>query len=429
MGILGLGQSRAFASLKHRNFRWYFLSGLGMSASQGIQDLALGWLVLDLTGSVATLGTVVFARGIPMLVLGLFGGVFADRYSRKKLLVANQAVTLINMAAISLLVFTDQAALWHVYVSSALLGITTAVTAPARTAMIRSLVNKDDMLNAVALNSFQMNASRIIWPTMAGGLIALVGTGAAFGLCAIGAFFGIIFLLPIEERAEHLNAKTNTSPLQDAIDGLRYISSITALAMVMAMIMAVGMFGLTFQFIATAFAREEMGFNGAETGLFLMAAGVGSIIGSSLLLVLHVKRRNLLFLQSVAGFGLSLLLLSINPWAALAFLFMGVYGVFNASTPVMAQTIFQTGVPQHYLGRVNSLFMIAPGLAAILTLPIGLIGDTLGLRWALGGIAIILVFCAAVGSIAGLQNRELKDTEEPPAGGTAAAPSAAPAAR
>jgi MFS family permease len=154
----GKGRYRALSALRHRNYRWYFASGMGMSAAQGIQDLAITWLVLDLTESLATLGLVIFVRGLTMLTLGLFGGVFADRYSRRNLLIANQVLTLINMTAIAVLVFTETVDLWQVYGSSLMLGLTQAITGPARTALIRSLVPREDMLNAVALNSFQMNS-------------------------------------------------------------------------------------------------------------------------------------------------------------------------------------------------------------------------------------------------------------------------------
>lgn len=422
-------RAQPFAALKHPNYRWYFLSGLGMAASQGIQELALAWLVLDLTGSLATLGAVIFARGVPMLTLGLFGGVLADRYSRRNLLLLNQIVTFINMAAIAVVVLSGAAALWQVYISSALLGITMALTAPARMAIIRSLVSKEDMLNAVALNSFQMNFSRIIWPTMAGGLVVLTGTGGAFAVCAIASFIGIIFMLPIPDTSEPSIAR-RASPLAEVIEGLRYTASIPVLAMIMAMIVAVGMFGLTYQFMATAFAREALGFSAGEAGIFLMSAGVGSIIGSTALLMLHVENRNLAFIFSVGGFGVSLLLLSLNPLYAGAFLLMGVYGIFSATTPVIAQTIFQIAVPQQYLGRVNSFFSTAPGVAAILSLPIGFIGDAFGLRWAVGGIALILMLFTAIAALTGLHNRELPEAaddgvgfgvESPPPPVTAAA--------
>jgi MFS family permease len=361
-----------------------------MAAAQGIQQLALAWLVLDLTGSVAQLGLVVFARGIPMLVFGLYGGVIADRHNRRNVLIWNQALTLVNMALLSAAVLAGSADLWMVYISSILLGLASALTAPARQAMIRSLVNNEDMLNAVALNSFQMNASRIIWPTMAGGLITITGTGGAFVVCAVASLVGIVFLLPIKVDASAGADRRNVSPLQGVIEGVKFTMSVPVLVMVMTLVVAIGMFGLTFQNMAPAFAREAMDFGAAETGLFMMATGVGSLIGTAMLLVFDVKNRNLLIVCLAVGFGLSLVALAVNPTYAGSFILVAVVGLFSSSVPVVAQTIFQIVVPQQFLGRVNSLLMTAPGLAAVVALPIGLLGDEFGLRWAVGGIGVLL---------------------------------------
>ncbi|MGE0685538.1 MAG: MFS transporter [Dehalococcoidia bacterium] len=407
----GSGRRRSLGALRHRDYRWYFASGMGMSAAQGIQDLAITWLVLDLTESLSTLVLVIFVRGLTMLTFGLFGGAFADRYSRRNLLIVNQVLTLANMAAIALLVFGDQVQIWQVYGSSLMLGLTTALTGPARTALIRSLVPREDMLNAVALNSFQMNLSRIVWPTLAGVLIAITGTGGAFAVCAIASVFGIVFILPVKDTLGHVQTGQRSSAFGDVKDGLRYIWSIPTLAMIMTMILLVGMFGLCFQTLASAFARESMEFDSKEAGFFLMAAGIGAIIGSTLLIAREVKNRNLLFMQTIFGFGASVFLLALNPTFIGAYLLMGVFGVFSAMTPVLAQTIFQVGVPQQYLGRVNSLFMIGPGLAAMLTLPVGIVGDLLTLRVAIAGIAAILMLIPIGAAVLGLHHRQLAEPE------------------
>ena len=124
---------------------------MGMTAGQGIQQLAMAWLILELTDSIGQLGLMIFLRGVPMAALGLVGGVLADRYNRRDLLISNQLITMVNLLILSVLIFSDLAEVWHVYVSSILLGITMALTTPARQAMIRSLVHGDDMMNAVAL--------------------------------------------------------------------------------------------------------------------------------------------------------------------------------------------------------------------------------------------------------------------------------------
>src|SRR3954465_6445205 len=127
--------ARAISALHYPRYRLYFMSGLGMTASQGVEQLALSWLVLDITGSLKQLGLVIFARGVPMLVVGLFGGVLADRYNRRNLLVATQVVMFLNLFALAMLVITGRVVIWEVYVSSFILGITFSLTMPARQAL------------------------------------------------------------------------------------------------------------------------------------------------------------------------------------------------------------------------------------------------------------------------------------------------------
>ena len=169
--------TRAFSALKHRNYRWYWFSGLGMSGAQGINQLTIAWLVLDLTGSVGQLGLVIFFQGLPAAATALFGGVFADRYSRRKLLMWTQALTTAILAVLAVLTLAEMVEVWMVYVASILLGTAMSLTMPARNALIRSLVPIEQTMNAVALNSMQQQASRIVWPSLAGGMIAGLGVG------------------------------------------------------------------------------------------------------------------------------------------------------------------------------------------------------------------------------------------------------------
>lgn len=158
---------RAFSALKHRDYRWYWFSGLGMAGAQGINQITVAWLVLDLTGSLAQLGLVIFFQGLPMALVAMFGGVLADRYSRQSMLQWTQAFTTLTLCALATLTLTGAVEIWMVYLTSVLLGVATSLTMPARNALIRSLVPLDDAMNGVALNSIQQQASRIVFPSLA----------------------------------------------------------------------------------------------------------------------------------------------------------------------------------------------------------------------------------------------------------------------
>ncbi len=390
----------AFAALKNRNYRWYFASGLGMTASQFIQPLALSWLVLDLTGSVGELGFVIFMQGLPMAIISLFGGVFADRYNRRYLLMGAQSVTMFNMLVLSILTMAGLVEVWQVYISAMLLGTAQALTMPSRNALVSSLVDKPDMMNAVALNTMQQQSSRIIWPSFAGILIGLVGVGPTLATCAVASFIGIFSLSMMRGVVEQPRRHRTTSALQEIGEGVRYSFSHRRVAAVVGLGMSIGMFGLAFQQLAPGFARTEMDFTSSQAGFFVMAAGIGATLGSSLLVVLNPSNHHRLFFFACAGYGSSLLLISLNPWYLPAFVCMGLYGLFNSNYAVSAQTIFQLEVPPELLGRVVSLWAFAGGLGSITALPIALAGEALGLRWALGAVACVLM---SISTIVGLR--------------------------
>ncbi len=173
-----------FQALRYPNFRWFWISTSGQAMAQGMQFLILGWLVLDLTGSTSQLGLTVFFYGIPNLTLVLFGGIFADRVNRKKLLLFSQFGVTSIMFVVATLTVMDLIAVWQIFAASFLLGTLHAFNMPTRLAMVVNLVEREDIMNAVVLNAGVMNAGRIIGPALAGFVIDLVDTGAALFLNA-----------------------------------------------------------------------------------------------------------------------------------------------------------------------------------------------------------------------------------------------------
>ena len=279
---------------------------------------------------------------------------------------------------------------WHIYVSSIILGVTQAATMPARQSLIRSLVGRDEMMNAVALNSFQQTSSRIIWPTMAGGLITLVGTGATLLVCAGGYFVGVFFLLLMRGYTQEYSDRRR-SPVAELAEGWRYIVSTPLITMVLILALSIGCFGLAYMQLGPGFGKQVLHLNPAQIGLFMMASGVGSIIGSTAFVVFEPKSRTPIFVLICASFALSLIGLALSPWTSAAFFFMGCFGFASASLSVCAQSIFQTEVPAHLLGRVSSLWSMAGGLGSVSALPVGVVGQAIGLRWSIGGVAIVLL--------------------------------------
>lgn len=361
-----------------------------MTGVQGIAQISLPWLILELTDSVGQLGVVIFLQGVAWTFAALIGGVLADRYSRRTLLIATQLFTFISFFTLATLTVADLVEVWQVYLVSLLFGWSQALTMPARMAMLRSLVSDDLMMNAVALVTMQQHAGRVLWPTLGGLLINLLGVG--FSLLAAGAcsLLAVAFLLRLGGLKEE-TVESSGQPLREAAAGLHYAFSSPVLRMVMVVNFGVAFFGLAYLHIGPGFGREVLELDAAQTGLFIMAAGVGSIVGSVRLILVEVRDKCSFVVLATAGFGLSLLALSVNPLLPAAFLFMALFGFSNATLSVTAQTLMQISSSRRYLGRVVSLWSMGGGIGALTALPIGLAGEAWGLRWSLGFVAAVLL--------------------------------------
>lgn len=381
-----------FRALRLHDYRWYWLSGLGTTGAQNVQRLAMAWLILDLTHSVGKFGLMIFMMGLPMSIVSLWGGVLADRYDRRNILVFSQGFTGANLLLLAFLVQTDAIAIWHVYASSVGLGAMQALTMPARQAMVRSLVGPEDMKNAVSLNSIQMQVAQVVWPFLAGGIIALIGIAATLTTSAGLSVLGIIFLAAIRVQTKAESYGLRASPLRDLIDGLRYSFSAPKVGTLMSMAIFVGLFGLPFTSIAPGYAREVLGFDAGRTGLFLMATGAGSIAGSMFVLLVHVRDNLRLYFVGSGFMGLSVAGVTLAPWPFLAFIPAGGFGFCLAVMIVGGQTLFQTEVPPNLLGRVNSVWSLVAAIGFVAALPIGFAADVFGLRAALAfcGFALAL---------------------------------------
>lgn len=365
-----------------------------MTGAQGITQLALAWLVLDLTGSLGQMGIVIFMQGVAWTIVAMVGGVLADRYSRRNLLIGSQMFTILSLVTLAGLTIQGVVEVWHVYLSALIFGTNQALTMPARTAIMRSLVGPEDMMNAVALNSMQQHAMRILWPSMAGIIIGFFGVGTALLSAAACAGLSVVMLSTLRNLAEQPRPPA-ASPIREMREGVRYSFANPVLKMLMLINFSVAFFGLAFLNMGPGFAREVLDFGATEAGFFIMASGIGSVAGSVGLVFHEVRDRNRFVVAANAGFGLSILLLCLNPWTPAAFLLMVFFGLANSSLAVTAQTIFQTEADQRYLGRVVALWSMGGGIGALTAWPIGAAGDEFGLRYSLGFVAAILVLLTA----------------------------------
>ena len=387
------GLRQAARALRQPNYRWYWISGVGIVGAQTMRQFTILLLVNDLTGSAGQLGLVVFFQGTPMTIISLFGGVLADRYDRRLLIVGSQLLSFLGLLSLSVVTLADQVELWHVYSVSLLAGITQALMAPARQALISGLVPKEELTNAVSLNSMQQLSSRMVWPPLAGFLIVWLGFGEALLAGAACIVLGIVPLLLIRGLRQEPSGR-RFSPIKDVIEGINYTRKTPVISRITGLSLAFGVFGLTFVQLAPGFAAAGLGFSASEAGVFLLCIGIGALLGGAAMSVLNVESKAIHVVLGTMTFGATLILFAVNPWTPLMYLIATVNGAANTVQVIASNALFQVLVPSRYLGRVVSLWFLAGGVAALAALPIGLVGDILTLRLAFAGAGAIYLVIA-----------------------------------
>ena len=382
------GLSRLQA-LRYPNFRWFWISTSGQAMAQGMQFLILGWLVLDLTGSTSQLGLTIFFYGIPNLTLVLFGGIFADRINRKKLLLFSQFGVTVIMFVVAALEVTDLVAVWQIYTASFLLGTLHAINMPTRLAMVVNLVEREDIMNAVVLNAAVMNAGRIIGPAIAGFIIDLTDLGPALFVNASGYLAAAACILMIRNFVQD-RPDSPRNILGDLRDGLVYFGKTPVVFTIVGIGFTFGFFGMPHVQVMPAFAREVLDSTAAQAGLLMTAAGIGSLAANVVLALLgNFRKKHLLLIGALLLFEAALFAFAWShwfwvSWAILLFVGMGSIGYISLGT-----TILQLSVPQELQGRVMSLWYVSAGFMFIGSLPMALVADLVSWPIALAGGATI----------------------------------------
>ena len=393
---LGRWRDSTFSSLAIRDFRLLFQGNLVTSIGFWMQQVAFGWLVLDLTNSPFYLGLAGFFRALPMLIISPFGGVLADRLDRRKVLIATQASMMAISLVLAILVVTRWVTPWQLLVASFLMGTTMSTNMPARQALVSQIVGREQLGNAIALNSMSMNSSRIIGPTIAGALIGVAGVAACLFLQAIGYVWSIFNLLAVKEQPRSEGARRG-SFLQNLVEGFRYCYQEKTVFAMLVMAAVPTIFGMPYMQLLPAFARDVLGTGAGGLGLMLAGVGVGALTGSVLVASFgRASWRGTALLGSAIAFGVLLCLFSFTRSTPLALLALAGAGGCNAVYMALNNTIIQEVVPDHLRGRVMSVYMITFGLMPLGTLPAGAIAEVHGTPVAifLGGLTCCVVGAA-----------------------------------
>jgi len=348
---------RTFASLRFRNYRLYFVSQIISFSGTWMQSIALSWLVLELTGSGTALGTVLATQFLPTLLLAPVGGLLADRFEKRRLIMGTQTVAGLLALTLGVITLTGVVELWMVYLLAACFGTVTALDNPSRQTFVMEMVGADDVSNAVTLNSVVVNAARVIGPAVAGIVIALFGVGECFVFNAVSYLAVVVALLLIRSDQLHPSARSARAPRQ-VRDGFRYAWSEPILRTTIVMLVLIGTF--TFEFSTTLPMLAEFTFGSGPTGLAIMTSlmGAGAVVGG--LVVASVGPPTPQRLVAVAvGFGLAVGAVAVMPTIGLVYAVMPFVGVASVSMIAFSNATLQLHSDPQMRGRVMSLFSMA----------------------------------------------------------------------
>jgi len=402
-----VSNNSSLRSFKHRNFRILYPANALSNIGSWTQRVAQDWLVLELTDNdPATLGLVTALQFLPAMLLSLYGGLLADRFSKRKLLLLTNLGGGLASVFLGLLVVTDSVELWHVYALALLLGVFTAIDSPIRVSFTSELVGKDDLANAVSLNSANFNAGRLIGPALSGFLIYQYGTGPSFIINTATYVVMVVALLVIRDEDLHITTKPNRdNKLKEALD---YVRGRPDLLLVMLTVFFTTTFGLNFQIFIALMATHEFGMSSREFGILGSVLAVGSLSGALIAARLeqHRNTRNVMFGASL--FGALLMLSGYIPTYWLYGALLPLLGATVLLTLISANTYVQSNTDSAVRGRVMGIYL----LIFMGGTPIG--APLIGYTASLIGIRATIVICGALVLGAALVLRRVfKDSVSP----------------
>jgi MFS family permease len=396
---------KTFSSLLIRNYRLYFI-GQGFSqCGNWMHIVALGWLVLQLTGSGTMLGTLLAVRFTPMLLGGPFAGNIVDRFDKRRILYFTQSTFALLALILSILVYTGTIQTWMLFLNALVIGLIDAIDNPTRQTFVHEMVGRDNLRNAVTLNSTEGNLARALGPMIAGSLIASVGIAFCFFVNAV-SFGAVLFVLSRMHKSEFHTEHSGRKALGHMWESFSYAASVPLIRTVLIVMAIIGAFAYEFQVSLPLLAQQTFHGVAADYAALLSAMGAGSVAGG-----LFAASRDKIapheFIVSALLFGLSIILTAIMPTLSLAIVGMIFVGFFSINLTSLGNTMIQLDASPHMRGRVMSLWSMAIFGSTLIGGPaIGLIGQYIGARWGLGIGGVVAIVAALYAARAILKRDE-----------------------
>ncbi|MCL4243363.1 MAG: MFS transporter [Dehalococcoidia bacterium] len=379
----------AFSSLKHQQFRWMYASNIAFFFAMNGQFVVRSYLAYDLTKSEFALGLINLVVAIPMLVVSPFGGVIADRVEKRRLILTGQSVLVLNELAILVLLLTDTLQFWHMLVAVFFMGCTFPFIMPARQAIVVSIVGRQGLGNAMALQMGGMNAARVVGPVLAGFIIALAGVRWVY-VVAVTMYAIALFSMSRVSKSPPVEGMGKKPVLSELWGGMRYVAGDPPVRALMILGIVPMLLAMPFQALLVVFAEDIWHKGSSGLGLLQAAAGIGGIMGSFYVAWRgETPRRLRMMMTSLLAFAGGLFLFAISPWFLLALPLVLLADVFASIFVTLNNTAVQLLIPDEVRGRVMALMMMTFGLTPLGTVPVAAMAQAFGAPVAVAVAAVV----------------------------------------
>jgi len=378
--------SSPFSVLAHGQFRLLFIGSTLAMMAFGMLNVVKSVVAFELTGKNSSVGFVLLGQGLAMLFLSPLGGALSDRVSKRRLLLLAQGSIGTLFAIIALLIYTGAITIWILALCTLALGCMFAIMGPTRQAWIGDLLHGPELAHGVALQQLMMNATRILGPLLAGGLIAVsfIGTGGVYVAMAM-TFVLVVSVLALMQPTPPIPKTVPTSVIGDLGEGMRYIWNTGEVRLLTLVFGGVVLSGFSYQTIMPGFLENELGHPASQLGLIYGTMAVGGIITTLFISTHQPKQPATLMLAFGAALSGSLLLLSIAPTFAFALAVASLVGASSSGFQMLNNVTLMQRTSPRFFGRVMAVTMMAFGLNAIVAYPVGVMADQAGERAAMVG--------------------------------------------
>lgn len=386
------GGLHTFHSLRSYNYRLLWFGTLFSSSGQWIQQVTLGWLAYEMTGSALMLGVVNGVRALPLLFLGPLGGVAADQFDRRRLLLVSQWLLIAIALGFATLVLLGHVEVWHLLLFSLLSGIGWAINTPVRQTLVSQIVPRDELMNALALNAAGFNATRIAGPALAGLMIAAFGPAENFYLQA--AAYIVVAALFARLRLGTRSSTTSVNLGAGFTDGVRYVMQHPTLRTQLTLVLLPVLLALPYTALLPVLARDTLDRGAGSLGLMVAAPGVGAVLATMVIASLSaMRRKGLVLLAAVFCLGVALALVALSRSFPLTIALLVVVGGAQMTYTTTNQTVLQLTTPPEYRGRVMGIYMLNQGLFPLGSILVGLLTDLTDIHvaFAVMGCAVALI--------------------------------------